>query len=85
MSVKVSITYDCGGCDKVETIDAGIVKRSFRSFSGRDHGFGTWMTQGPDYAAFAPEGWMAFDPYTQCCYCPACVALIFGETDEAAA
>ena len=24
----------------------------------------------------APKGWIAFDPYTGCCYCPKCVAQI---------
>ena len=30
----------------------------------------------------APEGWVAFDPYTHCTYCPKCWAGIVQETIE---
>lgn len=29
-----------------------------------------------------PEGWVAFDPYTYCTYCPKCWAKIEGGDDD---
>lgn len=29
-----------------------------------------------------PEGWMMYDPYTFCTYCPTCVAEVFPETQR---
>jgi len=28
-----------------------------------------------------PEGWVAFDPYTHCCYCPECWASVIADDD----
>lgn len=68
--MSVVVTCKCDGCD-AETVGTGRLKMEFVSFSGRDHGFGTrrWVNT-PD--SVAPEGWIASDPYTGCCYCPAC-------------
>lgn len=69
----VTVKFSCGGCDATA---AGTrpLRNVFTSFSGRSYGFGTYRE---DLASeVAPEGWTAFDPYTQCCYCPACMASI---------
>lgn len=77
MSVKVHFTFACDGCHKSVETDAVRLDSRFRSFSGRDYGFGFWVNDKPDAEQFTPEGWMAFDPYTRCCYCPDCVAEIW--------
>lgn len=74
--IKAAFTYSCGGCSKVESVDGGMVNNKFHSISGQDWGFGRYETAMPDVVALAPEGWIAFDPWTQCTYCPACWADI---------
>lgn len=63
----IEVTYRCGGCDAKAT---GQLTRRFASFSGRTYGIGTYRETTAQEAA--PEGWIAFDPYTQCTYCPTC-------------
>ena len=67
----IKVIFECGGCDATAE---GRLWRKFRSFSGRSYGFGTYHTTTPQEAA--PEGWIAFDPYTQVTYCPDCWADI---------
>ncbi len=43
----------------------------FRSITGRSYGIGNHVALN-DPQDLCPEGWIAFDPYTYCCYCPAC-------------
>ena len=74
--ITVTYTYACGGCDEKEINTSGRVTRTFSSFSGRSHGFGTYSVEQPSAIDLAPEGWVPFDPYTQCCYCPKCWAEI---------
>ena len=72
--IRVELNYSCGGCHKSQRVKDWIA-REFRSFSGRDHGFGTHVFT-TDMSALVqktcPEGWIAFDPYTSCTYCPEC-------------
>ncbi len=65
MSVK--ITLDCSGCG--ESAPGGRIKAEFRSFSGRSHGFGGAHVE---IKWDVPVGWVKFDPYTYCTYCPDC-------------
>ena len=67
--MSVTLVLSCGGCD-AKTEGTGPLVQKFTSFSGRDHGFGT--TRITSVLDLIPEGWVAFDPYTYCCYCPAC-------------
>ena len=71
--LKVTIEFDCSGCEAKETGSAEIHHR-FRGISGRDYGFGSW-----EYSSAAtlvgeatPDGWVPFDPYTNVTYCPKC-------------
>lgn len=70
--ITVTIQYACGGCRRAETINAGLIQREFVSLNGKGYGFGKWVTPTVDFEAHAPDGWLAFDPYTQCTYCPDC-------------
>ena len=84
MPVIVKVEYHCGGCDAVAAAPDQTIRREFMSLSGQSHGIGTYHVK-PSIdgvvTSAAPEGWMPFDPYTQCTYCPACWALIeAGET-----
>lgn len=77
--IKADFTLSCGGCDMEVQLERFYVRQRFHGFNGKDHGFGVWATRWPDIEAMAPKGWMVFDPYTRCTYCPDCVEDIFGE------
>jgi len=81
MSVRLAFT--CDGCfAEVEGTD--WLRKRFRSFSGKDHGFGVYVVD--EVESVVPGGWVAFDPYTQCTYCPSCWTQIesgaAGDSDE---
>ncbi len=65
----INIEFACGGCDRKETITNAICK-TFTSITGKSHGFGSYTTT--KIEDICPDGWIAFDPYTQCTYCPDC-------------
>lgn len=69
----ITVTFSCGGCE-ARTAGTRPVRSEFISLSGQDHGLGCMHTE--PVSAVAPEGWMIADPYTGCCYCPACWAAI---------
>lgn len=77
--MTVTVEFECGGCDE-KAKGAKPLRRHFHSINGSGHGFGHWSFDGPQDVA--PEGWVSFDPYTGCCYCPECWANI--ENTEAA-
>jgi len=31
-----------------------------------------WLNRKDAIQDIAPKGWIAFDPFTGCCYCPSC-------------
>ena len=68
--MSVTVKFSCGEC-RATVEGTTYLRKGFRSFSGRDYGFGStvWRTSVEDVV---PEGWVAFDPYTHCCYCPEC-------------
>lgn len=70
--MSVHVTYECDGCDnKTEPVHLWCkTTRLNSSFVQRDY---------PQPRDAAPPGWIAYDPYTQCCYCPECSAKLFGE------
>lgn len=67
--MSVSVKFSCDGCDKISN-GTGNLKREFQSITGRGYGFGSWKIDGAQDVA--PDGWVSFDPYTGCCYCPDC-------------
>lgn len=76
MSVK--IIYSCGGCDAVAEARAErrtIVDRP-RAFVVDGVAFDRCRVETDTIESVCPEGWVAFDPYTHCCYCPECWASI---------
>lgn len=76
----IKMTAHCGGCPA--TVDAGRVVQTFRSFSGRDYGFGQHHIE---IQWALPEGWVRFD-HIGCTYCPECAAEIWPtNTGEVAA
>ena len=68
----IKVTFECGGCDATAT---GRLESRFVSLSGRPYGFGSRIETTAQEAA--PEGWIAFDPYTGCTYCPPCWKSIY--------
>lgn len=73
----VTVRFRCDGCE--EHVDDVRVPSRFVSVSGRDSGFG--CQRQPSVASLAPDGWMPFDPWTGCCYCPECWASIVEDAD----
>ncbi len=75
--MSVTVNFECGGCfDKAKGIKP--LRRRFESFRGRLGGWGTYKTDTVEDVA--PEGWVVYDPYTHCCYCPKCWAEIEGDS-----
>ncbi len=74
MSVFVTFDFVCGGCREKVTGERRMMTSEFLSFSGRSWGFGSHVQETP--RPDPPEGWVSFDPYTGCCYCPECWASI---------
>lgn len=70
--MSVHVEFRCGGCDAVS---AGTepLRVEFRSFSGRSYGVGKAVASNT-VEDVCPEGWIAYDPYTYCTYCPTCAA-----------
>jgi len=77
--MSVTVKFECGGCFK-EADGTTFLRRHFDSLTGTGYGFGRWRYDTPQDVA--PDGWIAFDPYTGCCYCPDCWADI--ESDDSA-
>ena len=74
MSVKVK--FECGGCfaeaEGTDWLSSGV-RYEPAGFSLPGVGaMSRRYDDGPDVQAVAPEGWIAYDPYTQCTYCPDC-------------
>ena len=69
----ITVTFSCCGCDAVAKGTEGL-RRQFLSITGRDYGFGSYRYDTAEDVT--PEGWIAFDPYTGCTYCPDCWASI---------
>ena len=71
--MPVSVIFECSGCWEKKT-NPVILGRRFESFNGKGYGWGRYVY---DTARdVVPEGWVAYDPYTGCCYCPECWQLI---------
>lgn len=83
MSAMVEITFRCSGCGATHDAGKHHIARFFRSFSGRDYGFGSWYWKDmPNPAELFPDGW-AKDPYTSADYCPKCADEIWPESAAA--
>lgn len=73
MTVRVS--FECGGCfataDGTKWLQRRVVETANAPGGGE---FVRYRNDTPQDVA--PAGWIAFDPYTGCCYCPACWASV---------
>lgn len=73
MSIKV--IYKCNGCFVEASVD--LPGATFDSFNGKGYGFG--YIRYPNVRDHVPDGWIDYDPYTYCTYCPVCVKEIWPE------
>ena len=73
--MSVRLLLECGGCDATATSEPW--RREFRSFSGRGHGWGSYVM--PDPTEVCPEGWVLWD-LINATYCPDCLASIVAES-----
>ena len=77
--VGVRVIFECGGCDaKAEGTDR--LRLEFRGVTGRNYGFGRPVAANT-VDDVVPEGWVAYDPWTYCTYCPKCYAEVVGEEE----
>lgn len=74
----IEVIFECGGCFKKAS---ARMKRKFISITGKSWGFGSAHTD--TIEEITPDGWIAFDPYTYCTYCPECWASIESPKREA--
>ena len=72
----IKITFECGGCDAAEVVRVSMVIVA-------EVPSGTYYRQ-PKIEDATPKGWVAFDPFTHCCYCPTCWADIMAPKESAA-
>ena len=75
--MPIEVIYRCGGCFAEAK---GELVRKFKSFNGKGWGWGRYVESSAQEAA--PTGWVAFDPWTSCTYCPSCWSEISGGDDR---
>ena len=76
----ITLIFSCSGCEKVEQ-GTSFLKSKFVSITGKSYGFGRWQHETVEDVI--PEGWIAFDPYTNCTYCPECwESIIHGNSQD---
>lgn len=83
MPVTLTAVLSCGGCPASVTLEPWLWRSEFVSLSGRDHGLGRQVPHEVEIPL--PDGWVPFDPYTGCTYCPACWTSINATVEEARA
>jgi hypothetical protein len=71
----MTLTFACSGCSATAQ-GTRALGRTVDSINGRGYGFGSYRYNTPQDVA--PDGWIAFDPYTGYTYCPQC----WGEITE---
>lgn len=68
--MSVRLMFECDGCT-AKSDGTGRMVRKFQPVAERTEGFDVWRwVASPE--ELAPEGWIAADPWTSCCYCPKC-------------
>ena len=78
--MTIRATYSCDGCfTKIE--GTTWFQRKFISATGKPYGLGTYTYS--SVQDLTPTGWVDFDPFTGCCYCPECWKSIEGEEQNA--
>jgi hypothetical protein len=73
--VSVHLSLRCGGCPA--TIEVGPLRRRYVSIYP---GSNISRVETDEPEDLIPEGWIMFDPYTLCTYCPECWAGIEAST-----
>ena len=63
--MTIDITYKCGGCCAEAEVRG--VRQTTTQVSAL-----MALISTPTLRTSAPKGWVAFDPYTGCTYCPDC-------------
>ena len=68
----ISLTFRCGGCEAQAEGTTFLQRKRTVTVQGADGSWGYYTD--PKAEDVMPEGWIAFDPWTQCTYCPKCWA-----------
>lgn len=66
--MSIHIVYFCSGCPREATVNVGANVISVPIGGGIDR----VAVEKPRVDESAPDGWIAFDPYTHVTYCPEC-------------
>jgi hypothetical protein len=67
--MPVTVQFSCGGCFE-EAKGTKFLRSRFVGINDKSYGFGHYQVD--TIESVTPEGWVAFDPYTGCCYCAKC-------------
>lgn len=76
----VTIHLSCNGCDAEVDGTRSLRQEFVPIVPGGSFGY----YQLPDVSALVPDGWVAWDPYTQATYCPTCWASIKTDPEPSA-
>lgn len=72
--MPITLTFSCGGCEATAAGTAPLYCAA--NVVGRSHGMDRVRFTVDHPQKCAPEGWVAYDPYTSCTYCPGCWKVI---------
>jgi hypothetical protein len=80
--MSVDVTYRCNGCQAAVEVK-GLIRRwktiTPNAITAHGIAYDRCRVDTPDIESAAPEGWVAFDPWTGMTYCPTCWASIVGD------
>lgn len=81
--MSVTVKLACGGCEATaeyrltrrhEVVQPGV-------FVANGTSFDKCLVVTDNIEKTAPEGWVVFDPWTHCTYCPRCFAEVVADPD----
>ncbi len=75
--MSVFIRFKCGGCPAEADGTTWLARHTEVLHNTPDGQYVRYSI--PDVQTVAPEGWIAHDPWTGCCYCPTCWAWLLSD------
>lgn len=78
--MTIKVLFECDGCD-ASAPGTHWLSRRFEGINGHQYELGVYKYDKPEDVK--PDGWVAYDPYTGCCYCPDCWTGIESDVEAA--
>ena len=78
--MSITVHYKCAGCS-AEADGTEPLVEAFIGGPGRCYNFGKYRPVN-SVRTVAPDGWIAYDPYTHATYCPTCWKLIDQSSEQ---